>query len=48
MVLADRNDETKIGRRSHTNSPNGHLTDEGSATDDSEHGKPPPKLAWVT
>lgn len=37
MVLADRNDETKIGRRSHTNSPNGHLTDEGSATDDSEH-----------
>ncbi|XP_064485011.1 REST corepressor 3-like isoform X2 [Ornithodoros turicata] len=40
MVLADRNDDSRIGRRSHTSSPNGHLTDEGSATDDSEqdHG----------
>lgn len=40
MVLADRNDESRIGRRSHTSSPNGHLTDEGSATDESEqdHG----------
>ncbi|XP_075721890.1 REST corepressor 1 isoform X2 [Rhipicephalus microplus] len=40
MVLADRNDDSRIGRRSHTSSPNGHLTDEGSATDESEqdHG----------
>lgn len=40
MVLADRNDESRVGRRSHTSSPNGHLTDEGSATDESEqdHG----------
>lgn len=40
MVLADRNDDARIGRRSHTSSPNGHLTDEGSATDESEqdHG----------
>lgn len=40
MVLADRNDDSRIGRRSHTSSPNGHLTDEGSAADESEqdHG----------
>ncbi|KAM7288222.1 REST corepressor 3 [Ixodes scapularis] len=37
MVLADRHDDSRIGRRSRTASPNGHLTDDGSATDDSEH-----------
>uniref|UniRef100_T1IQN0 REST corepressor n=1 Tax=Strigamia maritima TaxID=126957 RepID=T1IQN0_STRMM len=37
MVLAEKNhEETRNGRRSRVTSPNGHLSDDGSATDDSE------------
>jgi len=38
MVLADKNSEDiRNGRRSRGPSPNGHLSDEGSATEDSDH-----------
>jgi hypothetical protein len=40
MVSAERNfDESKNGRRSRGPSPNGHLSDDSSATDDSDSGK---------
>lgn len=41
MVVGERNmEETRNGRRSRGPSPNGHLSDDSSATsDDSEHGE---------
>ncbi|XP_023224361.1 REST corepressor 1-like isoform X1 [Centruroides vittatus] len=40
MVLAERSaaEDIRNGRRSRASSPNGHLSDDSSATDDSEHG----------
>lgn len=40
MVVGERFiDEGRAGRRSRGASPNGHLSDDSSATDDSDHGK---------
>ena len=39
MVAGDRNMEERNGRRSRGPSPNGHLSDDSSASDDSDHGK---------
>ena len=39
MVIGDRNgEEGRNGRRSRGSSPNGHLSDDSSASDDSDHG----------
>ena len=39
MVVGERFiDEGRAGRRSRGTSPNGHLSDESSSTDDSDHG----------
>ena len=40
MVVGERFiDEGRAGRRSRGASPNGHLSDESSSTDDSDHGR---------
>lgn len=45
MVVGDRNmDEGRNGRRSRGPSPNGHLSDDGSGSEDSDQGKQYTKL----
>lgn len=40
MVLADKtSDDIRNGRRSRCGSPNGQISDDSSAADDSDHGE---------